>query len=93
MELDLEEAVGGIEKQIEIPTLDECDTCDGTGSADGKLETCATCHGRGQVRIQRGIFSMQQACPHCGGRGKTIRQPVRRLPRRRAASRRTKTLR
>jgi molecular chaperone DnaJ len=75
MELTLEEAVGGIEKQIEIPTLDECDTCDGTGSADGKLETCETCHGRGQVRFQRGIFSMQQACPHCGGRGKTIPNP------------------
>ena len=75
MELSLEEAVGGIEKQIEIPTLDECDTCKGTGSADGKLDTCGTCHGRGQVRFQRGIFSMQQTCPHCGGRGKTIASP------------------
>lgn len=75
MELSLEEAVFGIEKQIEIPTLEECETCTGSGSADGKLETCATCHGRGQVRFQRGIFSMQQACPHCGGRGKTIPNP------------------
>ena len=75
MELSLEEAVAGIEKQIEIPTLDECDVCDGSGSADGKLETCNTCQGRGQVRFQRGIFSMQQGCPHCGGRGKTIANP------------------
>ena len=75
MELSLEEAVGGIEKQIEIPTLDECETCDGSGSADGKLETCSTCQGRGQVRFQRGIFSMQQGCPHCGGRGKIIANP------------------
>lgn len=75
MELSLEEAVGGIEKQIEVPTLDECEACDGSGSADGKLETCATCQGRGQVRFQRGIFSMQQGCPHCGGRGKTIASP------------------
>ncbi|GAA5074499.1 molecular chaperone DnaJ [Lysobacter panacisoli] len=75
MELSLEEAVGGTDKTIEIPTLDECTTCDGSGSADGKLETCETCHGRGQVRFQRGIFSMQQACPHCGGRGKTIPNP------------------
>ena len=72
MELTLEEAVGGIEKQIEIPTLDECDTCNGSGSADGKVETCTTCKGRGQVRFQRGIFSMQQACPHCDGRGQSI---------------------
>ncbi len=75
MELSLEEAVGGVEKQIEVPTLDECETCDGSGSADGKLETCGTCQGRGQVRFQRGIFSMQQGCPHCGGRGKTIASP------------------
>lgn len=75
MELSLEEAVGGIEKQIEVPTLDECEACDGSGSSDGKLETCGTCQGRGQVRFQRGIFSMQQGCPHCGGRGKTIASP------------------
>lgn len=75
MELSLEEAVGGVEKQIEIPTLDECETCKGSGSADGKVETCDTCKGRGQVRFQRGIFSMQQACPHCNGRGQTIANP------------------
>lgn len=75
MELSLEEAVGGVEKQIEIPTLDACDTCNGSGSADGKVETCTTCKGHGQVRIQRGIFSMQQSCPHCNGSGKTIANP------------------
>jgi molecular chaperone DnaJ len=75
MELDLEEAVAGIERRIEIPTLTACDHCHGTGSEDGKLDTCATCHGHGQVRLQRGIFSMQQPCPHCGGRGRVIRNP------------------
>ncbi|AWV07232.1 molecular chaperone DnaJ [Marilutibacter maris] len=75
MELSLEEAVGGVERQIEIPTLESCDTCNGSGSADGRTETCGTCNGRGQVRFQRGIFSMQQACPHCGGSGKTIANP------------------
>ena len=39
--------------------------------------TCATCHGRGQVRLQRGIFTMQQPCPHCGGRGKTFANPCK----------------
>ena len=75
MELDLEEAVAGVEKRIDIPTLAACEPCKGTGSEDGKLETCATCHGRGQVRLQRGIFTMQQPCPHCGGRGQTISNP------------------
>jgi molecular chaperone DnaJ len=64
MELDLEEAVAGVEKRIEIPTLANCEPCKGSGSADGKVETCATCHGRGQVRMQRGPSSRcRQAVP------------------------------
>ena len=75
MELDLDEAVAGVEKRIEIPTLAPCEPCKGSGSADGKVETCSTCHGHGQVRMQRGMFQMQHACPHCGGTGKTIANP------------------
>lgn len=77
VELDLEEAVFGIEKQIEVPTLVECDSCDGSGSADGKTSTCTTCRGQGRVRMQNGIFSIQQACPHCGGAGKVVANPCR----------------
>jgi len=77
MELDLEEAVAGIDKRIEIPTLAACDPCHGSGSEDGKTETCGTCGGRGQIRMQRGIFAMQQGCPHCGGRGQVIRNPCK----------------
>jgi molecular chaperone DnaJ len=75
MELDLEEAVAGVEKRIEIPTLASCEPCSGSGSADGRVETCGTCHGRGQVRMQRGPFAMQAPCPHCGGSGKAIATP------------------
>lgn len=77
LEIDLEEAVFGIEKQIEVPTLVECGTCTGSGSADGKLATCATCRGHGRVRMQNGIFSIQQACPHCAGSGKVVANPCR----------------
>ena len=77
MELDLEEAVAGIEKRIEIPTMASCEPCNGSGSEDGKIDTCATCHGRGQVRMQRGPFQMQAPCPHCGGAGKTIVNPCK----------------
>jgi molecular chaperone DnaJ len=75
IELDLEEAVTGIERRIEIPTLVECEPCNGSGSEDGNVEICTTCGGRGQVRIQRGIFAMQQSCPHCAGRGSIIQNP------------------
>ncbi|WIH03541.1 molecular chaperone DnaJ [Xanthomonas translucens pv. graminis] len=75
LELDLEEAVAGTERRIDIPTLGECEHCHGSGSEDGKVETCTTCQGRGQVRIQRGIFAMQQSCPHCAGRGQIVQNP------------------
>ena len=78
MELDLEEAVFGLEKEIRIPTLVECDSCGGSGSADGKIATCGTCAGHGRVRVQNGIFSMQQTCPHCGGSGEAIKTPCKR---------------
>ena len=77
MELDLEEAVAGVEKKIELPTLSACMVCSGSGSEDGRIETCSTCQGRGQVRMQRGIFAMQQPCPHCGGRGQVIVNPCK----------------
>ena len=75
LELDLEEAVSGVEKRIEVPSLVACETCSGSGSEDGKTETCATCRGHGRVRMQQGIFSVQQACPHCGGSGRRISKP------------------
>ena len=77
MELDLEEAVAGIEKTIHIPTMANCEPCKGSGSEDGKVETCSTCQGRGQVRMQRGPFMMQAPCPHCDGTGKTIASPCK----------------
>ena len=77
IELDLEEAVFGVDKQIEVPTLVECGSCDVSGSADGKTSTCSTCKGHGRVRMQNGIFSIQQACPHCAGTGKVVANPCK----------------
>jgi molecular chaperone DnaJ len=77
LELDLEEAVFGVDRQIDVPTLVGCDGCGASGSADGKLSACNTCRGHGRVRMQNGIFSIQQACPECGGSGKKISNPCR----------------
>ena len=48
------------------------DTCDGSGAKDGEKQTCSTCGGVGQVRMQQGFFSIQQTCPSCRGAGKVI---------------------
>lgn len=76
MELSLEEAVGGCEKEIRIPVLASCDTCEGTGAKKGSSsKTCTTCHGQGQVQMRQGFFAVQQTCPTCSGKGKIIENP------------------
>ena len=76
MEITLEQAARGTETKIRIPSLDECDTCHGTGAKPGtKPKTCQTCNGQGQVRLQQGFFSIQQTCPTCHGNGKVIPEP------------------
>lgn len=76
LDLSLEEAVAGTTAQIQIPVHVECATCDGNGAKPGTQPvTCTTCAGHGQVRIQQGFFTVQQACPHCRGTGKMIQEP------------------
>ncbi|EDM48350.1 molecular chaperone DnaJ [Marinobacter algicola] len=78
LELDLEEAVKGKTVQIRIPGHTECNTCDGTGAEKGsRPEACGTCNGMGQVRMQQGFFTVQQACPTCRGEGKIIKNPCK----------------
>ncbi len=78
LELDLESAVRGTTVKIRVPTHVRCDGCDGSGAEKGThAETCGTCRGAGQVRMQQGFFSVQQTCPHCRGRGKTIKTPCK----------------
>ncbi|MFP4129498.1 MAG: molecular chaperone DnaJ [Halorhodospira sp.] len=76
LELTLEEAVSGTEKQIQVPTHVECDACHGSGSRAGSQpQTCPTCKGYGDVRVQQGFFSIQQTCPRCGGEGTIVSDP------------------
>ena len=78
LDLDLETAIGGDTVEIRIPTLDQCDACDGSGAEkDSPVDTCSTCQGVGQVRIQQGFLSIQQSCPDCHGSGKKIRNPCK----------------
>jgi len=76
LELSLEDAVAGTTVKIRVPTFVECSSCSGSGAKKGtRPETCSTCGGHGQVRIQQGFFSIQQTCPRCHGRGTVISDP------------------
>ena len=76
LDISLENAVKGTTVEIRVPSLSTCATCDGSGAKKGSSPaTCGTCGGAGQVRMQQGFFQVQQACPACRGRGKTITDP------------------
>jgi molecular chaperone DnaJ len=76
MEITLEEAALGCEKEVSLNKLDKCESCEGSGMEQGsKMRQCNTCGGRGQVLTSRGIFSIAQTCPHCKGAGRIIEKP------------------
>ncbi len=78
IELTLEQAVFGTTETIKIPTVRDCEPCNGNGTADGKAAPqCSTCRGQGQVRVQQGFFVLQQNCPACRGRGTVVVDPCK----------------
>lgn len=79
IEIDLEDAAKGIEKEITVPLSTKCETCDGTGSKNKRSPRCETCGGRGQVQKveRRGNSQMLNiiTCPNCRGSGRNITDP------------------
>lgn len=74
------EACKGVEKELSVTRMDSCDSCHGTGCANGAApETCPECHGTGQVKVQQrtpfGVVSTARACSRCNGKGKIIKNP------------------
>ena len=76
LEISLEEAADGVQKELEIEKLEDCTTCGSSGSkSGGGRKNCATCGGHGVVTRQAGIFVQQTECPTCHGAGQTISDP------------------
>jgi molecular chaperone DnaJ len=78
MDVSLEDAYHGKKATITIPSSASCGSCKGTGGKDGASpDTCGTCGGDGKVRSQQGFFTVERACPSCGGAGRVIKDPCR----------------
>jgi len=74
--IDLEEAYKGIQKNVKYTTYKACSSCSGSGAAKGsKPVRCDYCSGRGKVRTNQGFFTVQQTCPQCSGYGEMINNP------------------
>ncbi len=73
LEISLEDAAAGIEKEISFRKPSKCSKCSGSGAAPGSgVSTCSTCGGHGQVTASKGFFSVRQTCPTCSGSGQRI---------------------
>src|SRR5882724_4187311 len=78
MQITLEEAAFGVDKEIEVRKLDTCAQCSGKGAEPGsRTINCPTCGGRGQVISSRGFFQVSQTCPRCRGVGQIVEKPCR----------------
>jgi len=80
LRITLEEAVRGVEKEIEFQSLGRCETCSGSGAKPGSQPVaCDQCGGRGEIRTTRRTMLGQMvnvsACPKCNGEGKLITEP------------------
>jgi molecular chaperone DnaJ len=80
MEISFHEAAFGLERDIEIPRIENCPTCDGSGAKPGtQPKTCPECHGTGQTqqsqRTPFGNFMNVKTCERCEGRGQIVDEP------------------
>ncbi len=78
VDLTLEQAYSGLEKEVEYSRVDRCAVCGGTGAEEGsRVKTCRSCNGTGSVVYRQGFFSMRQTCPDCGGKGQVVEKPCK----------------
>lgn len=75
-EVTLADVLNGIDVALDVPNLQACDVCNGSGAKAGTgRKQCPDCKGRGQVRVSHGFFTMAQTCGRCRGYGEIIENP------------------
>lgn len=80
LEIALEEAYRGADKEIQVPRTERCDVCSGSGAKPGSQpKICPRCGGTGQLRVVRSAgfaqFVQVGVCPNCRGRGRVVEVP------------------
>lgn len=76
LEISLEDVIHGKQVTIQVPRVETCPTCEGSGAKHGThAVTCPQCYGRGQISQSQGFFTMSRTCPNCQGEGEVIQDP------------------
>jgi len=83
MEITLEDVASGLDREIEVPRRETCDTCNGSGAAPGTApKKCHQCNGTGQIQHTRSTgfarFVQITTCNACRGKGTIIESPCKR---------------
>ena len=76
LEINFEDMMRGMTADIQVPRMDTCKRCTGTGAepVDG-MTVCPMCKGKGEVIFQQSFLSIRRTCTQCHGRGQLIRRP------------------
>jgi len=78
LKISLEEAAAGLETKLQIPRLETCEACTGSGIEPGSRRSlCEMCQGRGEVRLSQGFLTVARTCPKCRGEGELNRDPCK----------------
>ncbi len=80
LEISLEEAFSGVDKDLRVRKVESCSRCGGSGGEPGtSVTTCSTCHGSGQVKstvnTMLGSMTTVRTCPTCHGTGQVMEKP------------------
>ena len=76
LDVTLEDVIQGKQVEIQVPRVENCPECDGSGAKKGTRPiTCPQCHGRGQVSQSQGFFTLSRTCSQCRGEGEIIQDP------------------
>jgi molecular chaperone DnaJ len=76
VEVSLEEAAAGAEREIKLNRAELCPVCHGSRRKPGTHpSTCPGCGGKGQIRYQQGFFTVARTCPRCQGQGEIVSSP------------------
>lgn len=75
IEIDLLDAIRGISTEVEIERPMPCPACAGSGHDPTSEVQCASCGGRGRMRVGQGPIALERLCSRCGGEGRMALRP------------------